>query len=102
MGLSIALSTISLEKLAVSPANTSRSQERSILQSLGKGTSTFEMEGFATATGSLSLEIVFHKEPDLDLFFKAAGMFDDDITDLSTTVDETIEAYHQEKYGGNN
>jgi hypothetical protein len=28
-----------------------------------------------------------------------AGMFDVDITDLSTTVNETMEAYYRNKYG---
>jgi hypothetical protein len=28
-----------------------------------------------------------------------AGMFDDDITDMSTTVRETMEAYYRQKYG---
>jgi hypothetical protein len=28
-----------------------------------------------------------------------AGVFDDDITDLSTTVRETLQKYYQEKYG---
>lgn len=37
--------------------------------------------------------------PSDEAFEAMAGMFKDDVTDMSTTVPETMEAYYREKYG---
>jgi plasmid stability protein len=38
-----------------------------------------------------------HVKPSPDALAAMAGMFDDDVTDLSTTVDQTMRAYYNEK-----
>lgn len=38
-------------------------------------------------------------QPFLDPLAAMEGMFDDDVTDLSTTVDRTMAAYYGSKYG---
>lgn len=72
-----------------------------VLRGMLKQTEQLEVTEEQAEAGVELLNGIAHKdEAEVDAALNAfIGMFDDDVTDLSTTVRETMAAYYRKKYG---